>query len=93
LWAFYLFRFTESNSEQEVFNRSLANKIADLDSPLYRSVLTGLEWTHIVPRAYIWGFADTVRAGLQGRVDPITAFGHAYLETGPAYFFPAMVAL
>ncbi|MBV8275082.1 MAG: hypothetical protein JO170_07485 [Verrucomicrobia bacterium] len=93
LWAFYLFRFTESNSEQEVFNRTLANKIADLNSVFYRSVLTGLEWTHIVPRAYIWGFADTVRAGLQGRVDPITAFGRAYLGTGPRYFFPAMIAL
>ncbi|MBV8454542.1 MAG: hypothetical protein JOZ29_20055 [Deltaproteobacteria bacterium] len=93
LWAFYLFRFTESTSEQEVFNRSLANKIADLNSTVYRSVLTGLKWTHIVPRAYIWGFADTVRAGLQGRVDPITAFGRAYLGTGPSYFFPAMIAL
>ena len=93
LWGFYLFRFAESNSGQEVFNRSLAHKIADVDSALYRSVLTELESTHAVPRAYIWGFADTIRAGLQGRVDPITAFGHAYLGTAPWYFFPAMIAL
>jgi len=49
--------------------------------------------THVVPRAYIWGFADTIRAGLEGRVDSITAFGRPYLGTGPRYFFPAMIAL
>jgi hypothetical protein len=64
-----------------------------MHSPLYRSVLTGMASTHAVPRAYIWGFADTVRAGLEGRVDPITAFGRAYLGTAPGYFFPAMIAL
>jgi len=93
LWSFYLFRFAESNTGHEVFNRALADKIADVRSPAYRSVLTAMASTHVVPRAYIWGFADTIRAGLEGRVDPITAFGRAYLGTAPAYFFPAMIAL
>lgn len=93
LWGFFLFRFAESNSGQEVFNRPLADKIADVHSVVYRSVLTGLASTHAVPRAYIWGFADTIRAGLEGRFDPITAFGQPYLGTGPKYFFPAMIAL
>lgn len=93
LWAFYLFRYAESNLGHEVFNRPLADKIADLHSPMYRSVLRVMASTHIVPRAYIWGFADTVRAGLEGRCDPITAFGRPYLGTGPKYFFPAMIAL
>lgn len=57
LWGFYLFRFAESNTGHEVFNRPLANKIEDVQSPVYRSVLSGMAATH-VPRAYIWGFAD-----------------------------------
>ena len=93
LWVFYLFRCAESNLGREVFNRPLSNKIADVHSPIYRSVLKGMASTHVVPRAYIWGFADTIRAGLEGRVDSITAFGRPYLGTVPRYFFPAMIAL
>jgi hypothetical protein len=47
----------------------------------------------VVPRAYIGGFADTVRAGREGRAIPITAFGLPYVRTGPRYFFPEMIAL
>ncbi len=93
LWGFYFFRFAESNTGREVFNRPLADKIADVYSPAYRFVLNALASSHVVPRAYIWGFADTIRAGLQGRADPITAFGRPYLGTGPGYYFPAMIAL
>src|SRR5215469_8792090 len=93
LWAFYLFRYAESNLGREVFNRPLSNKIADVHSTIYRSVLKGMASSHVVPRAYTWGFADTIRAGLEGRVDSITAFGRPYLGTVPRYFFPAMIAL
>jgi tetratricopeptide (TPR) repeat protein len=93
LWGLYFFRFAESNTGHEVFNRPLADKIADVNSPVYRFVLREMASSHVVPRAYIWGFADTVRAGLEGRVIPITAFGRPYLGTGPRYFFPVMVAL
>ena len=93
LWGFYFFRFAESNTGREVFNRPLANKIADVHSPAYRFVLNAMASSHVVPRAYIWGFADTIRAGLEGRADPITAFGRPYFGTGPRYFFPGMIAL
>ena len=93
LWATYAFRFTESAASTEVFNRPLADKIADVRSPAYRAALQGIRVMHLLPRAYIWGLADTVRAGLEGRVDPITAFGRAYIGTGPKYYFPAMIAL
>ncbi len=93
LWATYGFRYTESASSSEVFNRPLADKIADVQSPVYRAALRGMRATHIVPRAYLWGLADTVRAGLEGRVIPITAFGRAYMGSGPRYYFPAMIAL
>ena len=93
LWGLYFFRFAESGTGREVFNRPLADKIADVHSPVYRFVLKAMASTHVLPRAYIWGFADTVRAGLEGRVTPIRAFGRAYIETGPRYFFPAMILL
>ena len=93
LWATYRFRYTESQASSEVSNRPLANKISDVRSPVYRAVLQGMRLTHIVPRAYLWGLADTVRAGLEGRVEPINAFGHAYIDRGPKYYFPAMIAL
>jgi tetratricopeptide (TPR) repeat protein len=93
LWASYGFRYTESPASGEVFNRPLADKISDVRSPLSRGVLEGMRMTHVVPRAYIWGFADTLRAGLEGRIIPITAFGHAYVDRGPKYYFPAMLAL
>ena len=93
LWGFYFFRFTESSAGREVFNRHLADKIADVRSPAYRLVLNAMASSHVVPRAYIWGFADTIRAGLEGRVIPIRAFGRPYIGTGPRYFFPTMIAL
>jgi tetratricopeptide (TPR) repeat protein len=93
LWSLYLFRFHESGARREAFNRPLADKIADVHSPTYRFVLEKMASTRVVPRAYTWGFADTIRAGLEGRAFPITAFGQSYLGTGPKYFFPAMIGL
>jgi tetratricopeptide (TPR) repeat protein len=93
LWGTYRFRYAESAASGEVFNRPLTDKIADVQSPAYRAALQGMRAAHIVPRAYIWGLADTVRAGLEGRVELITAFGQAYIDFGPKYYFPAMIAL
>lgn len=92
LWSFYSFRFRESSSVEEVFNRPLAQKIHDVGSPAYHLVLSGLAATHILPRAYIWGFADTVRAGLEGRAYSQLAFGRAYYNKAPWYFFPGVIA-
>jgi hypothetical protein len=92
LWAFYSFRFRESSSIEEVFNRPLLLKIDDVGSPAYHFVLSVLARTHILPRAYIWGFADTVHAGLEGRAFQQLAFGHVYYNKAPWYFFPGMIA-
>ena len=93
LWSFYGLRFAESDHSGEVFNRPLAAKISDLRSPAYRLSLSAMARSHVAPRAYIWGFADTVRAGLEGRADPVFAFGHTYLNAAPVYFFPGTMAL
>jgi len=93
LWGAYFFRFSESRTAGTTFNRPLDLKISDVQSPAYRVVLSALSVTHAVPRAYVWGFADTIRAGLEGRAIPITAFGRPYLTSAPRYYFPAMLAL
>jgi tetratricopeptide (TPR) repeat protein len=93
LWSFYFFHFQESKGTREAFNRPLANKIEDVHSPLYRIVLRQLAASHVVPRAYIWGFADTIRAGAEGRAASRLAFGRLYYSKVPKYFFPGVIAL
>jgi hypothetical protein len=92
LWGFYFFRYAETRTGQDSFNRSLADKIRDVNTPFYHSVLAGMNVTRIVPRSYLWGFADTVHAGMEGRLAPQLFFGRMYSRKGPEYFFPAMIA-
>ena len=93
LWASYFFRYSESPNGLESFNRPLAAKIDDVASPRYHAVLTVMAKTHVVPRSYLWGFADTIRAGLEGRENPQLFLGKVYDFRAPKYFFPAMIAV
>lgn len=93
LWASYFFCYSESPSRLESFNRPLAEKIDDVRSPRYHTVLAVMAATHVVPRAYLWGFADTVLAGLEGRDYPQLFLGRVYEFKGPRYFFPAIMAV
>ncbi|MGB7750636.1 MAG: hypothetical protein WCF88_03720, partial [Candidatus Acidiferrales bacterium] len=93
LWGSYLFHYSEARAGRDAFNRPLADKISDVDTPIYQSVLATMAATHVVPRAYLWGFADTIRPGMEGRPFPQLIFGRVYLGRGPKYFFPAMIAL
>jgi hypothetical protein len=93
LWGLYFFHFRESSGPAEIFNRSLEEKIADVGSPAYRFVLGAMTAAHVAPRAYIWGFADTVHAGLEGRAISQLAFGRLYYARAPWYFFPGVLAV
>jgi len=93
LWSFYLFRFNESPAtSEEQFNRTLAEKISDVNSPLYRTGLNLMAGGHLFPRAYTWGMADTVRAGAEGRARSVFAFGTNY-KKAPWYFFPGVIGV
>jgi hypothetical protein len=93
LWSLYLFRFIESPaSADEQFNRPTAEKVSDVRSPLYRSGLNLMLRAHLFPRPYIWGLADTIRAGAEGRVNTVLAFGKLYYSKGPNYYFPGVIA-
>ena len=93
LWSFYLFRFSESPAtNEEQFNRPLADKISDIKSPIYRAGLNLMAEGHLFPRAYIWGMADTIRAGAEGNASSILLFGKLYYSKAPFYYFPGVIA-
>lgn len=93
LWGFYGFRYHETaGSAEETFNRSLYAKTSDIRSPVFRNAVFAVTAIHLFPRAYIWGMADTIRAGIEGRAIQVRAFGTSYYSKGPFYFFPGIVA-
>ncbi len=92
LWAFYGFQYRETpGSSDETFNRPLAEKISDVKSPYYRFALNATSTARVFPRAYVWGMADTIRAGVEGRAIHVRAFGTSYYAKAPLYFFPGIV--
>jgi tetratricopeptide (TPR) repeat protein len=93
LWGLYGFRYNESPGiAEETFNRSLAEKTGDIRSRTFRTALDLSARLHIFPRAYLWGMADTIRAGVEGRAIQVRAFGEEYYAKAPFYFFPGVVA-
>ena len=93
LWSTYRFHFRESPTAQETFNRPLAEKINDLESPRNRFVIATLTRFHVFPRSYLWGFADIIRAGVEGRGFPLYFMDCIYIEKKPFYFFPVQLLI
>src|SRR6266567_9381250 len=93
LWGAYRFRYYEGNQAQEKFNRPLASKIGDVRSPIWRAALTGLTKCRVLPRSYIWGLADIVRTGLEGRAYSTYAFGRLSFMQPRPLIFPGYIAV
>lgn len=94
LWSFYLFRYHESaGTADDQFNRSLAEKISDVKSPSYRFGLQTMSEWYLAPRSYTWGLADTVRAGVEGRIGTPLVFGKLYYGSAPWFYFPGIVGV
>jgi len=93
LWGFYGFRYRDSPAEGEFFNRPLATKIDDIRSQTPKLVLHGLVDKRLLPASYLWGLADTFRAGVEGRAGSVFAFGKAYLDRAPFYYAPGIWAV
>ena len=89
LWGLYRFRFNESPVGVDLFNRTLSAKVADLHRPHLRNTVSFLADTRILPRSYLWGLADILRVGVEGR-RPVFFLGHN-LERAPFYFFPTVL--
>ena len=92
LWGFYGFRYRDSPAVGEFFNRPLTTKIDDIRSEIPKTLLHGLANAHVLPASYLWGLADTFRAGVEGRAGSVFAFGKAYLERAPFYYAPGIWA-
>ncbi len=67
LWGFYGFHFHAGPNGSDDFNREMSVKLGDLRIASWRDLLTALDRWAILPRSYLWGLADTVRAGVEGR--------------------------
>jgi tetratricopeptide (TPR) repeat protein len=93
LWGLYGFRYTESGTAAQQFNRPLELKISDLQSHNSRSALTFLSRFRLAPRPYIWGLADTMRAGIEGRGGETHVFGRIYETRTPSWVPLALLAI
>jgi hypothetical protein len=67
LWAQYGFHFHAGTDGSDKFNMPMPEKISGLQVPALRSAIAFADDTHLLPRSYLWGLADTVRAGVEGR--------------------------
>lgn len=67
LWAQYGFHFHAGTDGSDRFNMPMAEKISGLQVPSLRSAIALADHMHLLPRSYLWGLADTVRAGVEGR--------------------------
>jgi Dolichyl-phosphate-mannose-protein mannosyltransferase len=90
LWGLYRFRFNESPSGVDLFNRTLSAKVADLHRPQLRNAVSFMVHTHFLPRSYLWGLADIMHVGLEGS-RPVFFLGRTYSKRAPMYFFPTIL--
>ncbi len=91
LWAQYGGRFHASADGSDPFNSPLSQKIADLKSGS-KSILTVADKWRLLPRSYLWGLADTVRTGVEGRNLHHLFFGKWYRGPAPKLYWPATIA-
>ncbi len=94
LWAAYGFHGHTSDGGEDFFNRSLEQKITDLNTERWRTLLTLMDDSGILPKAYIWGLADTIRAGIEGRGDDSHYFfGEEVFGRAPTLYFPGVISV
>lgn len=92
LWATYGFQFHAGPDGQDRFNRPMADKIADLQIPHWRAGIAFADDWRLLPRAYLWGLADTVRAGVEGRGQPAHfVWGVNHKGAPPWFTWPSIV--
>lgn len=93
LWASYGFRFHADARGGDAFNRPLQDKIADVSTPALRDALALADRHRLLPRAYLWGLADTLRTGVDGRNIALhLVWGRVYEGRNPWFTWPAIIA-
>lgn len=94
LWGQYGFHFHAGPGGADGFNRAMPDKVADLKvDGLRRAIAFADEW-RLLPRAYLWGLADTVRAGVEGRGENMQfLWGVRHKGRPPWYTWPSYVLI
>ena len=93
LWGSYGFQFHADGNGADGFNRALPDKIADVSTPALREALVIADRHQLLPRAYLWGLADTLRTGVDGRNIALhLIWGKLYEGRNPWFTWPAIIA-
>ena len=93
LWAMYGGHFHADAHGGDHFNRSMPDKVADLHIPAWRTLIGTADRLHLAPQSYLWGLADTVRAGVEGRGQTETRlWGTKYHGSPPWFTWPSIIA-
>ncbi|MFT3754596.1 MAG: hypothetical protein QM769_01395 [Pseudoxanthomonas sp.] len=93
LWAQYGFRFHADADGGDAFNLAMDAKIAEVTRPALRGAIETADRLHLLPRAYLWGLADTVRTGIEGRGGAVhLIWGKVYEGRTPWFTWPAILA-
>ncbi|AKC86550.1 tetratricopeptide repeat protein [Pseudoxanthomonas suwonensis] len=93
LWALYGFRFHAGTNGSDGFNRELPDKLAEIQSDHWREGIAFADRWQLLPRSYLWGLADTVRTGVEGRsISEHFVWGRMYEGHPPWFSWPAIIA-
>lgn len=92
LWSQYGFRFHAGADGNDAFNRPMPDKIAELNLPHWREGIAFADAHRLLPRAYLWGLADTVRTGVEGRgIGMHFVWGTVHYGNPPWFSWPAIL--
>lgn len=90
LWALYGLRFHAAPDGSDGFNRPMEAKVGDLQIPGWRQLIALADDWRLLPRAYLWGLADTVRAGVEGRgQNSVYLWGETFKGAPPWHTWPS----
>ena len=93
LWSMYGWHFHAGADGRDAFNRPVAAKIDELTLPHWRNAIAFADHHRLLPRAYLWGLADTVRTGVEGRgIGMHQVWGKTYYGNPPWFSWPAILA-
>lgn len=92
LWGQYGFHFHAGRDGSDGFNRGLSDKIADISSPRWREGIALADRLQLLPRSYLWGLADTVRTGVEGRgISQHLVWGKVHDGHAPWFSWPLII--
>lgn len=93
LWSQYGFRFHADADGSDRFNLALETKIEQVSTPALHAAIQLADTAHLLPRPYLWGLADTVRTGIEGRgFATHLIWGRKHHGRTPWFTWPAILA-